>query len=353
MPPRTATARLPGWVAGLLLLLVSTLLSVAAAEVASRAFWSLRYGVPFGKPGRILYAYYPELERVDRKRPAHGDEFYDVLILGGSTLNERWSQVQRALGEQLAYHGHRNVRMFNLAIQAQTSRDSRLKYAALRGPRFDLVLVYDGINDTRTNNVPPELFREDYGHYRWYETVNIMAAYHGPARFALPYTLRYLTLGVRQARRKDRYLPPEAPREEWLQYGRDVRSAASFEHNLGAILQLASRRGDRVLLMTFATYVPPNYSAEAFKAKRLDYGLHLSPIEEWGRPADVLAAVAAHNRIVRDLAAAHEEVLLVDQASLMAGSPLYFNDVCHLTVAGSSRFAENLLPAVLPTFPTR
>src|SRR5262249_29075443 len=97
-------------------------------------------------------------------------------------------------------------------------------------------------------------------------------------RSHLPYTLRYLAICMQYALTKDRYVPIHSPGKDWVQYGRDPRSAVSFKHNLGAILDLASRRGDRVLLMTFATYTPKDYSLEAFKAKRLDYGLHLNPL---------------------------------------------------------------------------
>jgi hypothetical protein len=330
------------------------LLCAVSAEVGARAFWSLRYGVPFRHPGRILYAFYPGLERIDRKRPSAGDGYYDVLFLGGSTLDEHWGEVDRALGERLAFQGHRNVRIFNLAVPAHTSRDSRLKYEALGRVRFDLVVIYDGFNDIRTNNVPPGLYRQDYGHYAWYETVNALAPYHRRStRFALPYTLRFLAIGFRRALTKDRYVPTEEPRPDWVRYGENARSAAPFEDNLTAILDLAARRGDRVLLMTFAAYVPENYSPEAFEAKRLDYGLHLSPLELWGRRDHVLAALARHNEIVRTLAGRHPEGLFVDQARLMDGSPRYFNDPCHLTVEGSARFAENLLPVILPTFPSR
>jgi hypothetical protein len=123
----------------------------------------------------------------------------------------------------------------------------------------------------------------------------------------------------------------------------------SFKHNLGAILDLASRRGDRVLLMTFATYTPKDYSLEAFKAKRLDYGLHLAPLELWGTREHVLKTVAINNEIVRSLAAQHAGVLFVDQANLMAGNPRYFNDPCHFTAVGSSKFVEYLLMGLLPS----
>jgi hypothetical protein len=233
-------------------------------------------------------------------------------------------------------------------VPAHNSRDSYLKYAALTEARFELVIVYDGINNVRANNAPPEIFRKNYAHYSWYEIVNKLASYHGATSFALPYTIRYLVIRMRQALNGDQYVPTEWPREDWVQYGRDPRSAMSFKHNISAILDLAARRGDHVLLMTFATYVPEDYSLEAFQAKRLDYGLQLAPIELWGRREHVVATVAIQNEVVRTLAAQHDGVLLVDQASLMEGSGRYFNDPCHLTFAGSSQFVENILRVLSP-----
>lgn len=340
---RHCTIRRGGWCTRFILFLLSALLFVVSAEVAARALWRFR------NPGRILYAFYPELQRVDTKRPAHDDAFYDILLLGGSTLHKNWGQVEQDLLEQLAYNGYRNVRIFNLAEPAHTSRDSWLKYAALGAARFELVIIYDGINEVRANNAPPEIFREDYSHYSWYKIVNTLAPYHRTTSFALPYTLHYLAIRMQSALTKDRYVPTHSPRKDWVHYGRDPRSAVSFKHNLGAILDLATRRGDRVLLMTFATYVPEDYSLEAFKAKRLDYGLHLTPLEIWGAREHVLETVAVHNEIVRNLAAQHEGVLFVDQASLMAGSPRYFNDPCHFTAVGSSKFVEYLLMGLLPS----
>jgi len=357
LPPHRTICR-GGWRTKLLLFLLSALLCVVCAEVAARAFWRLRYGVPLRHPDRLLYAFYPELEQVDRARPTHGDAFYDILFLGASTLHKDWGQVEQSLREQLAYHGYRNVRIFNLAQSSQTSRDSWLKYAALDEARFELVVFYDGINEARANNVPPEQFREDYTHYSWYKMVNTLAPYHGTASFALPYTLRYLAIGMQYVLTRHRYVPTNYPRKDWMHYGRDPRSAVSFKHNLDAILDLATRRGDRVLLMTFATYAPKDYSLEAFKAKRLDYGLHydalhFTPLEMWGAPKHVLATVAVHNDIVRSLAAQHAGVLFVDQARLMAGSARYFNDPCHFTVIGSAQFVENLLEVLLPSLQSK
>jgi hypothetical protein len=166
----------------------------------------------------------------------------------------------------------------------------------------------------------------------------------------LPYTLRYLTNNIRYNLRKTHYISTYSVPKGWIQYGQNSKSAASFRHNLGAILELATEREDQILLMTFATYVPENYSRRAFDQKQLDYGLHRSPIEWWGPREHVLATVAVHNEIVRNIAAQHKNVLFVDQASLMNGYARYFDDVCHLTAVGSTKFVENLVK-VLPFDP--
>jgi hypothetical protein len=347
-----------GWFAWVGLLCLAALLSIGTAEVTARIFWRLCCGISLLKPDEILFAYYPELRTSGDlpgallsgapRLPTDRDALYDILFLGGSVLHRDWGSVELELREQLAYHGHRNVRIFNLAMPAHTSRDSLLKYAALGEARYDLVIFYHGINEARANNAPPEIFRHDYGHYSWYEAVNTLAPYHGTAFLALPYTLRYFIIRARYNLAKDRYLSTYHVPKDWLQYARESRSAASFQQNLSAILDLASQRGERMLLMTFATYVPENYSFEAFKKKQLDYGLHLAPMEWWGRGEHVLATVAVHNEIVRGMAARHENVLFVDQASLIEGSARYFNDPCHFTVLGSIKFVENMLRVLLP-----
>jgi hypothetical protein len=326
---------------------LGALLWAAATEGAVRAYWRLSRGVPFRDPGRVLYAYYPEMILVDAVQSTHDDGQYDILFLGGSALHAGFGEIAQVLMEQLAAHGHHDVRIFNLAMPAHTSRDSWLKYAHIDA-RFDLVVVYHGINDARANNVPPDLFREDYSHLAWYEEANALAPYHGTARFALPYTLHYMLLRVRHLLRRDGYAPMKAPRDDWVRYGSDPRSVESFERNLSAILDLAHGRGEPVLLMTSATYVPQDYSFESFQKKRLDYTLHTSAIEIWGKPENVLLAVERHNEVVRRLAARPGTVLFVDQARLMPGSSRYFNDVCHFTVTGSQLFVENLLPDLLP-----
>jgi hypothetical protein len=258
-------------------------------------------------------------------------------------LHPAWGNVEQELRERLTLRLRRPVVTYNLAEIGHTTRDSRLKYEALFGRRFDLLLVYHGINDARANNVPPERFAADYSHYAWYEVVNAVAAHRTGLPLALPSTFDFLATRFKEATGLVEYVPLLTPRPAWLAYGGDVKTAASFDANLDAILDAAHARGDRVLLATFATYVAPNYSPEAFAAHGLDYALHLSPIELWGLPANVVAAVDRHNQVVRAVAARHPDVPMVDQAERMPRGGAYFNDVCHLTAIGSSRFVDGLL----------
>ncbi len=82
--------------------------------------------------------------------------------------------------------------------------------------------------------------------------------------------------------------------------------------------------------------------------KALDYRQHRLPIEVWGRRDQVLAALAAHNDVVRRVAAEHPDVLLVDQAQLLEGSARNFDDPVHLTAEGSAELVRHMVEAIRP-----
>src|SRR6185503_11433176 len=104
-----------------------------------------------------------------------------------------------------------------------------------------------------------------------------------------------------------------------------------FAANVREIVTTAKSKGERVVLMSFAHYIPENYTIEAFREKRLDYTAHLCPVELWGRPANVTATLAEHNAVIREIVAEHPDVIYVDQAALMPKSGKAFDDCCHLT----------------------
>lgn len=327
---------------------VALVFATLMAEVLSRKYWQKIASIRFRDPARIYQAFYPELEQVEKKRPVRGDGFFNILMLGGSSLTGGWSAVEKCLAEQLFLFGARNIRIFNLSVDGHTSLDSLHKYAALEGFSFDLVIYYPGGAEVKVNNVPPELFREDYGHFADNELKNYLITHHGKARFSLVYGLRAYLLRLRRKRQDDNYVPLRRPRPNWTGYGAEIRSSGPFRRNLEDFMDLARRRGEPIIAMTYAFHTARNYSLENFEKKALDYVLHLLPYEKFGIRENVVATFLAHNQILRALCTDDANVTLVDQELMMSGLRDGFNDPFHFTVAGAMRFAENLIPFILP-----
>jgi lysophospholipase L1-like esterase len=270
------------------------------------------------------------------------DETFDVLVLAGSTLHDRYGPFEAALREELALRSRREVRVHNLAKAAQGTRDSLIKYQQLDDARFDLVIVYHGINDLRANNIAEADYRDGYEHVEWYRRANWVAAHRDLLRWtALPYLLHDARIAVEKLLGRYRPLPPDSLRNA-ADYGETLKTVPAFRDNLAAILELARKRGEPVLLMTYAWHLPPDYSKQAFRRRESDYTTHRVPVEGWGRPEHVARGLRAHNEAIRELVAAHPDVLFVDQDARMPRDRASWNDICHLSVRGMSEFAAGV-----------
>jgi hypothetical protein len=316
-------------------------------ELASRVYLVVGLGASPVGLNHPLARYYPELGVVQATKVPAGDATLDVLLLGGSVLHPKWTPVAAVLNEWLTLETGREVRIHNLAGEGQTSRDSLIKYRRLGGHAFDLVVFYHGINEARANNAPPDVFDPAYAHYGWYRKVNGLDGDRWLPWLAAPAAVRHATRVVIEAVSGGPPVSDHVPPSAWLDYGGDVRSAESFRANLEAIARIARERREPLLLMTFALHVADGYTDRRFRERDLDYNRHLSPIGIWGRPENVVKAVEAHNDILRRAAVVLPGVLLVDQADRMPRGRIYFNDVCHLTVAGSEVFVANLMETAL------
>ena len=133
--------------------------------------------------------------------------------------------------------------------------------------------------------------------------------------------------------------------EAKLEYGSKIKTGESFRENIQEILEIAGRKGDPVVLMSFAVYIPGNYTLEKFKNKQLDYQKHLFAIELWGTPENVKKGITTNNEIIRKLSEKYG-TYYVDQYKMMPKNGLYFNDVCHLSDEGAKLFVDNIIDAV-------
>lgn len=277
--------------------------------------------------------YYPEISATGAATASddRSDQTFDVLTLGGSVM----LQVEAALEMRLQQNLDGRVRCFHLATTAHTSRDSWLKYQRLSGQNFDLVIVCHGINDVRMNYWPANQFRDDYTHCPWY------------ANLARDTRSGRLTLGERLMQfARQQGLGPPTPGD--YAYGETLKTADTFEANLGLLAGEAGKRGDRVLLLSMPTYLPDGYTRARFEAGELDYGIGTArhPVELWGSPTQVRQGIAAHNDRTRTVADRHRHVQLVDLPERIAATGTNFSDICHLTAVGRQRLVDAVVPVI-------
>lgn len=330
-----------------LLLAINSLAVLLAFELAGRVNYFTHHDLSFWTPAtQLWYRFYPDLKEVIEERSREG---LRVLIMGGSTLNHGFCDVDDRLQQGLSAKLNRDVRVINLAMPAQGTLDGWYKYRRLREVPFDLVLIYHGINELRANYVPDDLWRDDYSHYAWYDEVNFLARHETWARWGwvTPFYVQHKIVAfdrkVWSRHRKTPYNAAEI-RPDWMGYGATIKSVVPFRHNLERTIALAQEKGEPVVLMTFAYAIPPGYSKERYYRGELgfDRSRKGEAAELWGRPEDIERGLEAHNTIIRELAPAHR-LPLVDAEALMGHDPSLFIDVCHFSPAGAQRLTELLL----------
>ncbi|MCH8828147.1 MAG: hypothetical protein IID45_01070 [Planctomycetes bacterium] len=302
--------------------------------VGVKVFWYVSYDVPITRSVEaddIWQIYFPELwkSKAVTAQIKANDETFDVLLLGASVLEQTADVLETELQKRL---GSR-LRLFNLAISAHTTRDSSLKFSRLRGKKFDLIIIYHGINDVRMNCCREADFRDDYTH---------CARYSGFQRRLDAKSMMILKVAADVLPGK---IAVGKPDEEMLDRGGVIKTENAFRRNIESIVAAAESEGIPVALMTFAWHIPDNYSRQRFMQRELDYGSGHFQLETelWGRPRHVAATIAVHNAVIRKLASRHRNVCFVDQQELMPHNGRHFSDLCHLTQQGCRRFVSHLM----------
>ena len=319
-----------------------------------RLFWLVGSAVPFSQRPSAWDHYYPRLRQAGLvAQPAtRTDNRFDLLLLGGSVLDPEWGTVEAELQRRLEARLPGRWRLANLGQAGFTSRDSLLQYQHLgeQRQRFDLVLVYDGINDTRLNCCPPELFRDDYTHAIWYRQFAEELAGGTPS------LSQVAVAGVRSAFDRNRLGTPDP---ELLDFAAVPQTPRCLRANHAALCELAVERGDPLVLLTFAWHIPPDYTLQKFGDDELDYarqGKNRCAAELWGKAEHVAHALRLQNEEIRALAADWRErggttagwpgVRLLDMEEQLPHTGEIFIDPCHLTEQGSAAFVEILWPVV-------
>lgn len=329
---------------------ISVVSSLIVVEIISRLAISMIWGTSAFKPADIHLHFYPELEKLDRFE--YDDSRSNLLILAGSVLSNDTISFEYkgeivhthfcALGEVLDKD---RFQVINLAQPAHNSLDSWYKYRYI-SQRFDWVLFYHGINDTRTNNIETERFDPWYRHVEFYDDLYILYRHKELRWLTFPFILDWIWHSAQKKNRN--YIPRELFRglldgkpEPHVLEGSQIKSARSFRRNLENIADRAASKGETLILGAYAYYIPQDYSYDAFKAQTLDYGQQIYPIELYGIPSNVKKALDTHEDIVRNLASEHHLELL-DLQALLPKDSLHFDDVCHITDKACGLFGRTL-----------
>ena len=318
-------------------------------ELAARGFWKIKYDASFFNGSNLIYAFYSELNDIRKLEISRKDRIFDILLLGGSVLHNDWTTIEKTFHESLFLKTRANLRIHNAAQVAHTTLDSATKYDLLKDKNFDLVIIYHGINDIRTDNCPPNMFQKDYSHYSYYKTISQIRSLNPITQISfLPITVVFLFSQCMEKTGITQYVPKHVPRQSWLEFGALHKSSQTFASNLQTILSTAEKRNEPVIMMTFASYIPDNYSLENFYKLQLDYNLHDSAIELWGLPGNVRTSIEKNNSSIRRLAKQNTDITFVDMAKIIPNGRVFYNDVCHLTHTGSELFVKNLVDATIP-----
>lgn len=214
---------------------------------AARLFWHFTATVPLTESPTVWDFYYPRIREsgLVGRHVTRTDQRFDLLLLGGSVLEPSWGSVQKVLETRLERLIPGRWAVYNLSRSAFTSRDSLLQYEHLDDQRFDLVIVYDGINDIRMNSCRPEQFRDDYSHCAWY---NGFARRLAAGSISLPAaTFERLQTAVE-------VIPLGTPDAHLIDYGGDPQTPRTLRANLETIARIAKERGDPLLLQSYASY---------------------------------------------------------------------------------------------------
>jgi len=253
-----------------------------------------------------------------------------VLTLGGSVLfNEHMSERLKAAIQPVV---GREVELAGGALRNHTSASSLIKYKYyFSSYDFDVVLIYEGINDLWMNHYDRNDFNADYSH-------------------DLPHYRRDVILDNCLSCRIIYNILNSDPRKRVPQ-GSGYLAEESFEKNLRELIALIRQQGAKPVLMTFASYIPPDYSDEKFEQRTAGYSADIDsegdywPIAIWGAPDYVQEGLRRHNAITRKLAT-ELQVDLIDQEAMFDAEPdlkpLRFGDICHFSNVGVDFFVDNV-----------
>jgi len=325
-------------------------------EVTVRLFLSVNFKVPIFEYSNPIGQYYPELAKAEEYQ--YDENKTNLLVLGGSVVYDgtiiqelNGQTIETSFCDFTSLLPSEEFNVLSVAAPGHNSLDSWYKYDFLKDEKFDVVFVYHGINDTRTNNIRENMFDVDYRHIEFYDDLWIVRNSGYQRRSRIPFTVKWIAHSMRKFRKK--YIPREffygllaGEPEPYLQEGKFIKSTASFKRNLNYIYVMSKSKGEQFVMGTFAWHLPDDYSYDKFKNKELDYDQQLYPTELYGLAINVERGLIAHNKVIRELFSQEPAINIIAANEIIPKNGEHFDDVCHLNQLGCSILGSQLLDVV-------
>lgn len=329
---------------------IFALLLTGTGELFSRVFLCF-CGYSFWTPSDYIFdGFYKNLKEPAGQRIGRNEKVTRILILGGSVVSSGYSNLDIRLDTILAqkFGKTRRFEVLNVAAPGHTSLDNLLKYRLLKRQRFDLVIYYEAINETRFNNIPPEHFRADYAHVRWYSAYYQLLRHPEINITVIPYLVDKLISSVKDKLEGRIYIDVENINPQFVQYGRDIKTEKCYRANIEEIVKIANSRGDKLILIGYASYFPKNVILTGGEEDMQYFAgcKYASPTRIWGNPENVKKGIAVHNSVLRGLVEQYH-VPFLDMDMRLPQNPKFFCDVCHVSEPGARRFADEIAQFII------
>lgn len=324
----------------IILMLISSFMTLGVLEGAIRYFHSSKHEMTFTYD--IEEEIYRSLSIIKKE---YNEQDINILLLGGSVLDDIVPRFRET------YQENKKIKIYDMAAAAHSTRDSKLKleYLTRKGFKFDHIIFYHGVNDARANNVPPEMFKENYDHYFFYSQINpafnlenkVLRLFLKSAIFIKAYQSFFYYVFKDD---EGRFVPAHNPREKWLRYGHDLKSVKSFSENLSSIIKNATSTDSKLIIPRFATFLPENYDQLKHKNNQLGYAQidgsskYFLIVDAWGKFKNVKKAVHEHNKIIKNFS---DRFQYIDTTSFDENGKL-FVDPCHFSSDGINLFVSSL-----------
>lgn len=307
-------------------------------ELTIRSYLSLQFHSNFFKPKEILYHYYPMVKEIRANYDLSPKK--KVLILSSSALTDGWGGFASIFAKEL----NKNTEdwdVYNASGVGFSSLDNLNTYSMLSDLEFDVLLFYNGINDSRLNNCPPEIYKENYRHIAWNNEIAAILRHPELNRSTIPFFIDFSFQKIKYALCKDCFLSENYhDQEDWQEYGSNYKSLESFQQNIQSLIEMKPLES-KLILVSFATYVPANYSFEKFVSKELDYNYHTNSreVEVWGKAHNVVGFMDNLNNILSTSQNPTKETYFIDIRA-QVNAPTNFADVCHYSTLGIQQAAQ-------------